>query len=77
MQTHSITYRTPRKSNTHNQPLRAGDVVLVNDAISGRRERYQLADVVERDGHLRVRLIGMNFYFAASLVQRVEVRDAD
>lgn len=51
--------------------IKPGNLVKVFDAISAQDEWYQVADVVETDGRTRVRLIGFNFYFSASLIKGV------
>jgi hypothetical protein len=68
---HIITYRTRKTSTRKLSQLKPGQLVTIYDAISARDEQYQIADVVERDGRKRIRLVGFNYYMDANLVKGV------
>jgi 3-dehydroquinate synthase class II len=73
---HVITYIKPQTSISNNPAdLKAGDEVLIYDAISSQDEWYVVADVVERDGRLRIRAISMDFYFDATLVKQCRINE--
>jgi hypothetical protein len=67
-----ITYRSPKSSPSRDlTQLQPSALVTVYDAISEQDEEYQVADVVERDGRIRVRVVGQNYYFDSNLVKEV------